>query len=72
MAISKHSRKAVDDFFAAIEPIAHAYRNNSFTFLAVKNSTQFTLIQGALFLVVPSSFPFSILPRPMFSPVIIR
>ena len=59
MAIPEDSRKAVDDFFAAIEPMAHAYQKSSFTFLAVKNGAQFTLVQGSLFLVVPSSFPFS-------------
>jgi hypothetical protein len=59
MAILEHSRKAIDDFFAAIEPLAGAYQNSSFSYVAVKNGAQFTLVKGSLFLVVPSSLPFS-------------
>jgi hypothetical protein len=59
MAVPEDSRKAVDDFFAAVEPLARAYQNSSFTYVAVKNGAQFMLVQGALFLVVPSSLPFS-------------
>ena len=59
MAIPERSQKAVDDFFGAIEPFAGAYGNSSFSYVAVRNGAQFTLVQGALFLVAPPAFAFS-------------
>jgi hypothetical protein len=43
-------RKFVDDFFAAIAPVEHAYVHAAFNYIAVKSGDRFVIVYGRVFL----------------------
>jgi hypothetical protein len=51
MNVSDYEKKALDQFWSAIEPRLSGYRHASFSYLAIKQDSGFLLIQGRLHLV---------------------
>ena len=52
MSPSDFAQQNIDGFFAAIEPLKDAYRNDSFSYVAIDTVDGLVLIQGTLFLNV--------------------
>lgn len=60
MEIQEHDKNNIEAFFNAIEPLKKAFKNISFSYLAVRHEGTFCLVQGGLFLHVGKpSLPFS-------------
>lgn len=50
MAFPDYVQKNIDDFLASIAAIENLYQNDSFSYLAVKSTEGFVLVQGILYL----------------------
>ena len=73
MSLSTFNEKIIAEFFTAIELRQGAYRNCRFSYLALKQGSDFRLILGRLFFVAcRRTFLFRIFGRKTFALVNIR
>jgi hypothetical protein len=50
MTFPDHVRKNIEDFLCTISPVEDVYRNDSFSYLAIKTDEGFVVVQGTLYL----------------------